>query len=175
MSLNGKGRRRVELNREETPFRLETRRKCNPPQNGRMERLRSLMRSQLAVSPRLMRVTVFIMFDSIVIGELLLWNSYLAYVMVSGLQMNDFGKFYYSAVAYLNGGDLYGPNLATLHQLDGPHLRHFWNLNPPHFHIPLLGLALLRPGFAMAVWGIMSLASLALSWILIIKETHIDP
>ncbi len=117
---------------------------------------------------------MFILFDSVVIGELLLWNAYLAYVMIFGLQMNDFGKFYYSAVDWLKGGRMYGPSPATLLQLDGGRLQHFWNLNPPHFHIFLLPLALLPPIPAMALWGVANLACLVLSWILVAKEIRFD-
>lgn len=159
---------------DESTFTADAKYLHDPSQSGITKRLRSLMRSHFAVNPRFLRVMIFILFDSIVIGELVLWNAYLVYVMVFGLQMNDFGKFYYSAVAYLRGGEMYGPSPATLFQLDGPNLRHFWNLNPPHFHIPLLGLAWLRPELAIVVWGFVSLACLALSWIVITNETGID-
>ena len=128
----------------------------------------------LGVSPCLFKRMMFVLFDTLVLGELLLWNGYLVYVMVVGLHMNDFGKFYYSALAFLQGGDMYGPNPATLIHVSGGHGMQFWNLNPPHFHIPLLPLSMLQPGFALAIWGAFSIASVILSWILIMRETRLN-
>ncbi len=128
----------------------------------------------LGVNPRLIKRMMFVLFDTLVLGELLLWNGLLVYQMVVGLHMNDFGKFYYSALAFLHGGDMYGPNPATdIPQVDG-HPMQFLNLNPPHFHIPLIPLAMLRPGIAGAIWGVVSLASLMLSWTLIKREVGLN-
>lgn len=133
-----------------------------------MARLRFLIFAQSSPN-RLLQSLMMVLFDFVII-VLALWNAFLANYMVSELQMNDFGKFYYSAVAYLMGGDMYGPNPATWIKVTESYARPFWNMNPPHFHIPLLLLALMRPESAIIFWGIGSLASLVVTWILIRKE-----
>ena len=50
------------------------------------------------------------------IAFLILWNSALVYNMVVRINMNDFGKFYYSTLAFLEGGEMYGPTPATFIQ-----------------------------------------------------------
>ncbi len=139
-------------------------------QRGISPIMQSFLAAQVAVNPRFTRVLMFLLFDSIVIGELVLWNAYLAYVMIFGLHMNDFGKFYYSAVAYVKGGDMYGPSPATWLLLDGSNAQQFWNLNPPHFHIVLLPLALLQPNLAVTIWGVVNIACLIVSCILVTRE-----
>jgi hypothetical protein len=133
-----------------------------------MARLRFLIFAQSSPN-RLLQSLMILLFDFVII-VLALWNAFLANYMVSKLQMNDFGKFYYSAVAYLMGGDMYGPSPATWIKVTESYARPLWNMNPPHFHIPLLLLALMRPGSAIIFWGIGSLASLVVTWILIRKE-----
>jgi alpha-1,2-mannosyltransferase len=87
---------------------------------------------------------------------LIAWNLFLAYVMIDKLHMNDFGKFYYSIVAYIDGHKMYGPNPATLMEvIPGTDLQ-YWNLNPPHFHLFLLPLGLLSPPIALTVWAIIN-------------------
>lgn len=83
------------------------------------------------------------------------------------LAMLDFGKFYYSTVAFLQGGDMYGPNPATFHRLD--QIEHL-DLNPPHFHLLLLPLVHLRPLLALSVWWVAGVCALAVSLRVIIAE-----
>lgn len=115
------------------------------------------------------RALALLVFD-VTLAGLVAWNALLVYVMVARLHMNDFGKFYYSAVAFLQGQDMYGPSPATLIAVSESYSQHFWNMNPPHFHLPLLPLALLPPAFALALWGVVSLLSLLASLGLIIRE-----
>ena len=87
--------------------------------------------------------------------------------------MNDFGKFYYSAVLFLEGKDMYGPSPATLIKVSPTERRQFWNMNPPHMHVPLLPLAVLPPMTALAIWSALNLLALAVSLRLIYREVPI--
>jgi membrane-associated phospholipid phosphatase len=82
-------------------------------------------------------------------------------VLVTDLHLNDFGKFYWSARYFLDGLDMYGPSRATYIPVGDGASRHFWNLNPPHFHLLLLPLAPLAPIAAFVVWAIVNAAALA--------------
>ncbi len=106
------------------------------------------------------------------------WHALLVGVMADRLNMNDFGKIYFSMAAFLGGQDMYAPSPATLIPLQtvrsGVTVYHqFWNLNPPHFHLPLLPLALLPPLAALAIWGGASVLALALSLRLAGREAGI--
>lgn len=122
---------------------------------------------------RLSRVVGFVLFDFIVLLSLVVWNSFIVELMLS-YHMNDFGKFYYSTVAFLNDEDMYGPSPATLIQVSETEWKHLWNLNPPHFHIFILPLAFLSPVWAFAVWSMGSLLSLFASCRLIIREVSLQ-
>jgi hypothetical protein len=55
------------------------------------------------------------------------------------INMNDFGKFYYSAVSLLQGRNIYDINPAMLISVSALEYGIFLNLNPSHFTIqPLL-------------------------------------
>jgi hypothetical protein len=75
----------------------------------------------------------------------------LVYLRVTTLHRNDFGKFYYSAVAFVQGQNMYGLNPATFVQVSETHHQQFWNMNPPYFHL-LLPFALLTPEVALTLW-----------------------
>jgi len=98
---------------------------------------------------------------------------YLAYyaglvrVMYERLHMNDFGKFYYSTRAFLDGQPMYGPNPATNVPLTATSSMQLWNMNPPHFHAIILPFAQLEPAAALFAWAMVNLACLvlALAWI----------
>jgi hypothetical protein len=81
--------------------------------------------------------------------------------MVDELHLNDFGKFYYSTAAFLDGRDMYGPSPATEVPVTASVSRQFWNLNPPHFHFLLLPLAPMTPTAAYGIWVLLSLLALA--------------
>src|SRR5262249_19629221 len=100
------------------------------------------------------------------------WDSVLLRVMVS-LHMNDFGRFYYSARAFLDGKNMYPPRPATPWGggfIAGAH--HLLNLNPPHFHLLLLPLAILPPETAVTIWMLASTFALVLSILLIAREIN---
>jgi hypothetical protein len=98
------------------------------------------------------------------------WDVILTRTMI-GLQMNDFGRFYYSARAFLDGKDMYAPSPATQLGVGAiPGGQQLLNLNPPHFHLLLLPLAGLAPRAAVLVWMAASIVALVLSLILIARE-----
>lgn len=98
------------------------------------------------------------------------WNVLLAHVMSTLLHGNDFGKFYYSARAFLEHRDMYAPSPAT--ELPYPELKgvQFLNMNPPHFHLIVLPFALLEPSTAIGVWMIVGLFSAVFSVLAIANE-----
>jgi alpha-1,2-mannosyltransferase len=104
------------------------------------------------------------------------WLQYyvvLARAMVEHYHMNDFGKFYYSARLFLDGADIYAPSPATTMPV-GPGVEHqFLNVNPPHFHLLVLPLALLRPMPALIIWALASAAALAYCLRLIRRELRV--
>jgi len=93
--------------------------------------------------------------------------------MVQRYHMNDFGKFYYSARAFLDGGDMYAPSPATTQGPDDPSGLEYLNLNPPHFHLLVLPFAPLRPETAVMSWMIVSLFALIVSILIITRETAV--
>lgn len=103
----------------------------------------------------------------------ILLNTLLMWVMVKKMAMNDFGKFWFSSLAFLNNQDMYGNSPATLIEMSNIYAQQFWNLNPPHFHILIIPLAFLPPLISLAVWGIASLAALILTLHLIGAQTNI--
>ena len=86
------------------------------------------------------------------------------------LHMNDFGKFYYSARAFLEGADMYAPSPATNIGIGTAENLQFLNMNPPHFHLVILPFALLPPGVAAIFWVVVSLIALLASLVLIGRE-----
>lgn len=80
----------------------------------------------------------------------------------------DFGQFYAATRAWLNNEPMYGtltlPGSQTSEQR--------YNMNPPHFHLLLVPLALLPPSAAAALWWVLSVASLGASLMLLIRETR---
>ena len=106
---------------------------------------------------------------------LVFWDTFLAWAMVVRFQMNDFGKFYYSTLAFLNNQEMYGPNPSTLGQIGTTFAQQFWNLNPPHFHLFLLPLGTLSPNLALTIWGITSFAAFFVGMHWIGNELQVDP
>ena len=108
------------------------------------------------------------------LGGLLAWNLFLVYKLATDLRLNDFGRFYYSAQAFLQGQDMYGPRppeVAQASELDGPQLG---NMNPPHFHLLLLPFTLVSPKSALVLWGIVSLLCLALVLRVTLQESGVE-
>jgi hypothetical protein len=79
------------------------------------------------------------------------WNAYLLVVMYA-FDLNDLGKFYYDARAFLDGSAMYGPSVATSISVAPGETREFLNMNPPHIHLLFLPLALLEPVPALFAW-----------------------
>lgn len=133
--------------------------------------LRFLLRSdrRVALWSDLIRVAV----GAIVVAVIALYLVYyavLARFMVRELHMNDFGKFYYSARMFLDGQDMYGPSPATEIPVSKTETRQFWNMNPPHFQLVMLPLAMMPPTAALAVWWIIGLGCLSASVRIISRE-----
>ena len=102
------------------------------------------------------------------------WDTTLVSVMTDRLHGNDFGKFYYSTRAFLDGGDMYAPSLATDLKLDKAPELQFLDMNPPHFHLIVLPLARLELRQAVGVWMGASVFALILSMLLIFREIRLD-
>ena len=71
----------------------------------------------------------------------LLYYLLLSSFMMKRLNMNDFGKFYYSTQLFLAGEDMYGPTPATAIPISETESRQFLNMNPPHFHLLMVPFA----------------------------------
>jgi Glycosyltransferase family 87 len=123
-----------------------------------------IVRSQSAVAliGDLVRATLAVVIVGI-IGLCIAYYVALSRVMFDDLHMNDFGKFYYSARAFLDGTDMYAPSPATAVPFGEHEVGEFANMNPPHFHVLLLPLARLEPFTALVIWWVTSVAALAIS------------
>jgi hypothetical protein len=119
---------------------------------------------------------VRVAFGVLAAAAIVIWLVYYAAtgrMMVNRMQMNDFGRFYYSAQLFLQGQDMYGASPAT-QAFVAPGVFHpFWNMNPPHFHLPLLPLAMATPGVALTIWALAGVAALGWSLVLIVRELRI--
>ena len=112
-------------------------------------------------------VTVVVVLGVLCVAAFL-WDWLLTQVMLS-LQMNDFGRFYYSARAFLSGQDMYAPSQPTDVSTMGVQLL---NMNPPHFHLLILPLAWLEPGQALWLWMGLSVFALVFSLLIIGREVE---
>lgn len=136
--------------------------------------LKILLRSDRRVEllGQLVRVAI----AGAVVLSVVLWLVYysaIARMMITRMEMNDFGRFYYSARLFLDGKDMYGTSPSVPVAL-GPGVVHdFLNMNPPHFHLPLLPLATLPPKVALLLWALASVAALIWSLWLIVRELQI--
>jgi alpha-1,2-mannosyltransferase len=110
-----------------------------------------------------------------VLLALILWNAWVAHTMVTRLQMSDFRIFYLSARAQIEGRDMYDlPTELQTHR--GRTLRlTLVNLNPPHFQLLLLPLALVPAGVALSLWAVASLLCLGGSHCVIVRELDLKP
>jgi alpha-1,2-mannosyltransferase len=110
-----------------------------------------------------------------VLLALLLWNAWVAHTMVTRLQMGDFRIFFLSARAQLEGRDMYDLP-SELQTFAGRTLRStLVNLNPPHFQLILLPLALVPAGVALSLWAGASLLCFASSLYVIVRELDLKP
>ena len=104
------------------------------------------------------------------------WLLYLAALtafMATELHMNDFGKFYYSTLSFVEGKDMYGPSPATRIEFSDTESREFLNMNPPHFHLLTLPLAAFGPMTALLLWTLASVAALVVSLRLVARELRV--
>jgi hypothetical protein len=106
----------------------------------------------------------------IMLGLMCMYYAATVNLMFYKLHMNDFGKFYYSAQNFIAGKDMYGPSPATAIPVGPDDTRQFWNMNPPHFHLLVLPLALLPPAPALITWALLNAAALAASVLVITRE-----
>ncbi len=90
---------------------------------------------------------------------------------------NDFGKFYFSTLAFWQHENMYGWNAVTTHTLSGQYSLtgedlpiDFLNMNPPHFHFLLLPLISLSPANAYLVWMAVGLLFLGISCQLTLRK-----
>ncbi len=93
------------------------------------------------------------------------------YRVLRDLHFNDFGKFYYGAQHWRDGASLYGPTVATLIPLDRGRAEHFWNLNPPHFHLVIWPLLALPIPVAHAIWMSVNVLAVVAAVRAILKAT----
>jgi hypothetical protein len=110
-----------------------------------------------------------------VLLALISWNAWIVHTMVTRLEMGDFRILYLSARAHLEERDMYDlPSELQAHL--GRTLRStLVNLNPPHFQLLVLPLALLPPGAALALWAAANLLFLGVSMAVIVRELNLTP
>jgi glycosyl transferase family 87 len=110
-----------------------------------------------------------------VLLALLSWNAWIAHTMVTRLHMGDFRILYLSARAQLEGRDMYDLPSGLRTHLGQPLRSTLVNLNPPHFQLLVLPLALLPPGAALALWAGVSLLCLVVSIRVVARELELKP
>src|SRR5262245_43897982 len=104
---------------------------------------------------------------------LTLWNAVLLVTMMALMPKNDFGRTFVSAVAFVNGEDMYAMNESVPWWIETTQIQ-LWNLNPPHFHLLLLPLAWLSNDTAMWAWLVFSAACLLLAFKVLLAEVRIE-
>ena len=90
------------------------------------------------------------------------------------LRGNDWGKYYWDAVQWLHGGQMYGRNEATDVPTAGTVLD-LRNLAAPHLMLPFLLVGHLGFLPSIAVWALSSALGAALSWWIIRRELEWRP
>jgi hypothetical protein len=104
-------------------------------------------------------------------GLATLYNAFLMKLMLDVNHLNDFGKFYYSAINFVQGRDIYAPTPATLIQVTATESQQFWNLNPPHFTLLMVPLTWFSPKTAFAIWCALSVVAFAFAMRVVILES----
>lgn len=104
---------------------------------------------------------------------LAVWNFYLFAAMALINPRNDFGRAFYSAVAFVHGEDMYAANRATPLVLDSGTIP-LWNLSPPHSHFLLLPLVWLDADAALGVWCVANALCGLWAVRLILQELHLE-
>ncbi len=103
------------------------------------------------------------------------WNAHKARDMITLLDFGDFRIFHRAAESYLAGEGMYPLGQHTTVAGGRTITYERPNLNPPHFHLLLLPLALLPVGAALAVWAAVSVTSLLVCLRLIMNESGLTP
>jgi hypothetical protein len=98
---------------------------------------------------------------------LLWWNLVHLGIMVSKTPDNDFSKGWYSTVAFLQGGEMYGYNDSIPAHFTPDTPTNLWNLNPPHFHLLMLPFALMPLMKGLMAWVLFNflLLFVGLRWL----------
>jgi Glycosyltransferase family 87 len=109
-----------------------------------------------------------------IFGILTLFNSFILYLTLNGLEKRDFARFFYSAVAFLDKENMYGPTPATLISWSEIYSEHLWNLNPPIFHLLLLPLAHFPLDTSFAIWAVFSLIAIYISIRILTQELQVS-
>ena len=104
----------------------------------------------------------------------LLWNVLHVRQMLA-VNMNDFGRFYYGTRAFLDGGSLYQPTIATPVDFGNGLTTELVNLGSPAFHLLMLPLASLPPRGALGAWTVLGLLSLSAAARLVLGELELRP
>lgn len=102
------------------------------------------------------------------LGVLVTYYGFLFRIAMSQ-HSNDFGKFYFAAQAWLDGGSLYAPNVATRMLVRGEWFE-FLNMNPPHFHLIVLPVVRLDLATATKVWIALNVLAAGLSIAIAVRE-----
>src|SRR5208282_3828124 len=87
--------------------------------------------------------------------SLLCWNLFLLGILFVSMPRNDFGRPFWSTLAFLRGGDMYAFNESAVYVFNETTVLPLWDLNPPHAHLLLLPLAVLPPRLALLAWCIL--------------------
>jgi len=87
---------------------------------------------------------------------LLPWNLFLLSILFVSMPRNDFGRPFWSSLAFVRGEDMYALNPSVYFVISKTTILNLWNLSPPHAHFLLLPLAALPPRLALLVWCILS-------------------
>jgi alpha-1,2-mannosyltransferase len=107
------------------------------------------------------------------LGFLLMWNVNYLRFMRNEMHMNDFGKVYCSARAFLAGEGMYGPDPGQPIPMGIEAQTHLWNLNPPHFHLLVVPFALLSEDHALVFWFLLNFLGLAAACVLVRSELRL--
>jgi Glycosyltransferase family 87 len=105
---------------------------------------------------------------------LLSWNFLLLSALFMSMPRNDFGRPFWSTLAFVRGQDMYAFNESTGFMFNQDTRINLWNLSPPHAHLMVLPLAILPPWFALVVWCLLSGTCLYASIRIILTELGLE-
>lgn len=117
---------------------------------------------------------LLVLLASLVLLLFLLWDALHVQRMLQ-VHLNDFGRFWYGAQAWAEGGSLYQTTVATPVDLGERGSLQLHNLGTPSFHLLLLPLIGLGERGAIALWSLVGLLGLAWSFRAIQQELQLRP